>query len=49
MSEAEEEIVLVSNIVGKCNKCGKDIDNAVEGYIIDLKGNIYCLNCYEGE
>ncbi|MEM2424310.1 MAG: hypothetical protein QXO15_00980 [Nitrososphaerota archaeon] len=47
--EPTEEIILVSNIVGKCSKCKKDIDNAIEGYIIDADGKIYCLNCYAGE
>jgi len=33
-------------IVGKCAKCGGDIDNAVEGYIIDAEGNLYHEKCY---
>jgi hypothetical protein len=40
---------IVHNYVGKCAKCGKLIDNAVEGYFTDSKGNIYCEKCYAGE
>lgn len=47
--EPTEEIILVSNIVGKCSKCAREIDNAVQPYITDSKGKIYCLNCYAGE
>lgn len=46
---SEEKVEKVSFIVGKCRKCGKDIDNMVEGYIRDSRGNIYCVNCYNRE
>ncbi|MEM2386091.1 MAG: hypothetical protein QXO67_03820 [Candidatus Bathyarchaeia archaeon] len=46
---AEEETLIVHNIVGKCSKCGKDIDNALEGYFMDAKGKLYCQECYTGE
>jgi formylmethanofuran dehydrogenase subunit E len=36
-------------IVGKCSKCGEDIDNVVEGYITDSKGRIFHERCYTKE
>ena len=51
----ETEIIIhlpkpaTSNIVGKCTKCSKDVDNAIEPYFTDYKRNVYCQACYQGE